>query len=81
MGPRTQEAVESSDPSATMQAESTSRFVLPGVAGDKPSDESMSPDARRPDGVSGSNLRGVPVGYRDAAEAYLRRLSEEKRSK
>jgi len=81
MGPRTQEAVESSDPSATMQAETTNRFVLPGVAGEKPSDEALSPNSRRPDGMSGSNLRGVPVGYRDAAEAYLRRLSEEKRSK
>ena len=81
MGPRTQEAVESSDKSATTQADAKGRFVLPGVTGEAPSAESLSPTSRKPDGLSGSNLRGVPVGYRDAAEAYFRRLSEEKNSK
>ncbi|HVJ69493.1 MAG TPA: Ig-like domain-containing protein [Caulifigura sp.] len=81
MGPRTQEAVESSDKTATMQADGKGKFVLPGVSGEQPSSESMTPNARRQEGLSGSNLKGVPVGYRDAAEAYLRRLSEEKRSK
>jgi len=81
MGPRTQEAVESSDKSATMQADGKGRFVLPGVADDGASAESLTPSARQKDGLSGTNLRGVPVGYRDAAEAYFRRLSEEKTSK
>jgi hypothetical protein len=81
MGPRTQEAVESSDKSATTQADGKGRFVLPGVAGDGPSAETLSPTSRKSQGLSGSNLRGVPVGYRDAAEAYFRRLSEEKDSK
>ncbi|QDT55267.1 hypothetical protein Pan44_33100 [Caulifigura coniformis] len=81
MGPRTQEAVESSDQSATMQADGKGRFVLPGVTGDTPSAESLTPQSRNGEGLSGTNLRGVPVGYRDAAEAYFRRLSEEKDSK
>lgn len=81
MGPRTQEAVETSEKSGTMQADGKGRFVLPGISGEAPSAESLTPEARRSEGVSGSTLRGVPVGYRDAAEAYLRRLSEEKRSK
>jgi chemotaxis protein histidine kinase CheA len=81
MGPRTQEAVESSDKSATTQADAAGRFVLPGVTGEAASAESLSPNARKPDGLSGANLRGVPVGYRDAAEAYFRRLSEEKSAK
>ena len=81
MGPRTQEAIESSDKSATMQVDGKGRFVLPGVSGDAPSAESLTPMARSKDGLSGTNLRGVPVGYRDAAEAYFRRLSEERKSK
>ncbi|OAI53184.1 hypothetical protein AYO47_05425 [Planctomyces sp. SCGC AG-212-M04] len=81
MGPRTQEAVESSEKSATTQADAKGRYVLPGVTGEAPSAESLSPNARKPDGLSGTNLRGVPVGYRDAAEAYFRRLSEEKSAK
>jgi len=81
MGPRTQEAVESSDKSATMQSDGKGRFVLPGVTGDTPSAESLTPLSRKAEGLSGTNLRGVPVGYRDAAEAYFRRLSEEKNSK
>ncbi len=81
LGPRTQELVESSDKSATMQADGTGRWIRPGSSGDAPVIESLSTSPQSREGVSGSNLRGVPVGYRDAAEAYLRRLSEEKRSK
>jgi hypothetical protein len=81
MGPRTREAVESSDSSATTQADGKGRFVIPGLSGEAPSAEVLAPAARQSEGLSGTNLRGVPVGYRDAAEAYFRRLSEEQNTK
>lgn len=42
------------------------------------SPESLTPAASSNRGVSGQNMRGVPVGYRDQAEAYFKRLAEEK---
>ena len=39
--------------------------------------ESISVDSRFGTATGAGNLRGVPVGYRDQAEAYFRRLSEE----
>jgi hypothetical protein len=39
--------------------------------------EQISADARQDAWGRAGNLRGVPVGYRDQAEAYFRRLSEQ----
>ena len=39
--------------------------------------ETLNPDAREGTHSAAGNLRGVPVPYREAAEAYFRRLAEE----
>jgi hypothetical protein len=55
--------------------------LLNADAGDLPTDaESLNPATRESSGSSTGALRGVPVGYRDAAEAYFRRLNEEPRA-
>ncbi len=41
------------------------------------SPETLTPAAGSDRAVSGQNMRGVPVGYRDQAEAYFKRLAEE----
>jgi hypothetical protein len=46
-------------------------------ANDAQAAESISVDSRFGTATGAGNLRGVPVGYRDQAEAYFRRLSEE----
>ncbi len=46
-------------------------------ADDAQAAESISVDSRFGTASGAGNLRGVPVGYRDQAEAYFRRLSEE----
>lgn len=81
VGPRTQESQESHSDKATMQSDGRGRFVAPD-SGDIPGGpESLDPETREFSGSSAGNLRGVPVGYRDAAEAYFRRLAEERKSK
>jgi hypothetical protein len=40
--------------------------------------ETLEPEARAATASASGNLRGVPVGYRDQAEAYFQRLAEEK---
>ncbi|MBX3440831.1 MAG: hypothetical protein KF774_00390 [Planctomyces sp.] len=79
-GPRTQDARESAK-NTSMQSDGRGRGIAPeGVA--LPADnESLNPESRRFSGSSGGQLRGVPVGYRDAAEAYFRRLAEERTPK
>jgi len=42
------------------------------------SPETLTPAAGRDRAVSGQNMRGVPVGYRDQADAYFKRLAEDK---
>ena len=42
------------------------------------SPETLTPAASRDRTVSGQNMRGVPVGYRDQADAYFKRLAEDK---
>ena len=44
----------------------------------KTSPETLTPAAGSNRAVSGQNMRGVPVGYRDQAEAYFKRLAEDK---
>lgn len=39
--------------------------------------ESMNVESRIDSSNGAGNLNGVPVGYRDQAEAYFRRLAEE----
>jgi hypothetical protein len=77
LGPKTQEAAESKPQSASMQSDGHGRFVGGDEPGDTADHESIDPVTRQNSGSSAGNLRGVPVGYRDAAEAYFRRLSEE----
>src|SRR5262249_10065721 len=81
LGPRTQELVEATDQQSTMKGDGKARFTRAGVPGEAPSIESLQSSARFAEGRSSAHLRGVPVGYRDAAEAYLRKLSQENRSK
>jgi hypothetical protein len=81
LGPPTREPVESSSTQATLEAEVDGRFVGSGAVDAAPVVESLSTGETVTKGQSMPGLRGVPVGYRDAAEAYLRRLSEERRSK
>jgi hypothetical protein len=48
-----------------------------GLFGDPRGAESLTPTARSGRLTTQGNMRGVPVGYRDQAEAYFRRLAEE----
>jgi hypothetical protein len=43
---------------------------------EKGNPETLTPAASGDRAVSGQNMRGVPVGYRDQAEAYFKRLAE-----
>lgn len=81
MGPRTREATESESKNATMQSDGRGRYVSPDSTGLPADHESLNPETREFSGSSAGNLRGVPVGYRDAAEAYFRRLAEEQKRK
>jgi hypothetical protein len=40
--------------------------------------EAINPEGREPSQTGVGGMRGVPVGYRDEAEAYFKRLAEEK---
>ena len=52
---------------------------LPFGAEDDPGGaESLTQEARDLDQSAAGNLHGVPVGYREAAEAYFERLAEER---
>ena len=46
--------------------------------GEASSAESINPEARQTTRTGVGSMRGVPVGYRDQAEAYFQRLAEEK---
>lgn len=64
---------------ARMQAGGRGRGPGMGVDSQgQASPETLIPAASRNRAVSGPNTRGVPVGYRDQAEAYFKRLAEEK---
>jgi hypothetical protein len=39
--------------------------------------ESLDPESRAARGGGGGNMQGVPVGYKDQAEAYFRRVAED----
>jgi hypothetical protein len=64
-----------------MQSDGRGRYVSPDSTGRPADHESLNPETREFSGSSVGNLRGVPVGYRDAAEAYFRRLAEEQKRK
>ncbi len=78
LGPHTMmEQQQQQTPSGRMQGDGRGEWLpfgndpLPGAA------ESLTPDARDSSASGPGGLRGVPVPYRDAAEAYFRRLAEE----
>lgn len=76
LGPHTMQEQQQA-PSGRFQGDGRGEWLpfgndpLPGAA------ESLTPDARDSSTAGPGGLRGVPVPYRDAAEAYFRRLAEE----
>jgi hypothetical protein len=47
-------------------------------SGERSEAEQINPETREPSQSGVGGMRGVPVGYRDEAEAYFKRLAEEK---
>ncbi len=80
VGPHTRsEGDSAADQARLMNSGGRGRGNGPGVDADgQVSPETLSPSASSDRAVSGQNMRGVPVGYRDQAEAYFKRLAEEK---
>jgi hypothetical protein len=67
---RTSQAMGQTGPGGQGKGEDT-KDGIPGA-------ETINPAAREPSQSGVGGMRGVPVGYRDQAEAYFRRLAEEK---
>jgi hypothetical protein len=80
-GPLTEKLAEADGKDATMQSDGHGQFTDAADSVPLSDQETVNPQTRTNSGSSTGNLRGVPIGYRDAAEAYFRRLAEERKSK
>lgn len=80
MGPHQPSQGDSeTEQAARMQSNGRGRGPGQGIdANGQASPENLSVSGDRQRAASGQNMRGVPVGYRDQAEAYFKRLAEEK---
>lgn len=78
LGPHTMiEQQQRDTPDGRLQGEGRGEWIPFGDERDPRAAESLTPDARESSSSGTGALRGVPVPYRDAAEAYFRRLAEE----
>ena len=78
LGPHTMQEQQQQSRSGRFQGDGRGEWLPFGNDPLQGSAESLTPDARDSSTSGPGGLRGVPVPYRDAAEAYFRRLAEEK---
>jgi hypothetical protein len=79
LGPHTvDQIVERESRSGRMQGDGRGQWVPIGADDDPRAAETLNPETREGTSSAAGNLRGVPVPYRAAAEAYFRRMAEGK---
>ncbi len=78
LGPHTMTEQMRESPSGRLGGDDRGRWIPFGTDEAPFGAESLNPETRDSTHSSAGQLRGVPVPYRDAAEAYFKRLAEER---
>lgn len=78
MGPHTMEGLTPEGGASRLGNDSRGNWLPFGNEENPGQAESLIQESRGLEPSAAGNLRGVPVGYRDAAEAYFQRLAEER---
>ena len=83
MGPSTPKTGSKSDAKSgvTGRSDSTARAGAGAANGESPGIETLDPQSPNGRPISAAALAGVPVQFRDQAEAYFKRLAQEARKK
>ncbi len=78
MGPHALQGMQQRSSGGRLGRSSRGSWIPLGAGNDPAAAETLTPDSREFGSSAAGNLRGVPVGYREAAEAYFKRLAEGK---
>lgn len=78
LGPHTMQSSQRDGRAGGSLGDGDGRWTPLGGNDDLRGAETLNPEAREANGSAAGNLRGVPVPYRAAAEAYFRRMAEGK---